>query len=291
MFFKRSDYRMPVIHSNASDAKKMQDELPGFCISGCAISDAGCVRSQNEDNFLLLDQISEKNDNCFKTLVKEQSAEKNWLLAGVFDGISSTKQADLASREVADAFCKAGCKLQNDVSDEQAEWLLRSTFWDVNEKIVKTRQGGTTATVLCMNRKVFKIFQLGDSRAYLFRNGELHQLTRDQTLAQLKMDAGLYNTFCPEFHKENHILTDYVGRDGGGYPAESNWIPVSYGDQVLLCSDGLYEMCSENQMTLILREAVSTEEKAEKMVTVAKKNGGIDNITCLILRFQNREEV
>lgn len=291
MFFKRSNYRMPVIHSDASDAKKMQDELPDFCISGCAISDAGCIRSQNEDNFLLLDRISEKSDNCFKTLVKEQSAEKNWLLAGVFDGISSTKQADLASREVAAAFCKAGCKLQNDVSDEQAEWLLRSTFWDVNEKIVKTREGGTTATVLCMNRKVFKIFQLGDSRAYLFRNGELHQLTRDQTLAQLKLDAGLYNTYDQDIYRESHILTDYIGRDRGGYPVESDWIPIRSGDRVLLCSDGLYELCSDAQMVNILQENLSTEKQVEKMVAVAKENGGVDNITCMVLHFQNSERL
>ncbi len=291
MFFKRSNYRMPVIHSAVTDQREQQSAVLGFGFSGCVISDIGWVRSQNEDNFLLMDQINELCENYYKISTVGQKEVKNWLLAGVFDGISSTEKAEMASKNAAAAFCKAGSVLQNVNSDDQAERLLRSTFHEVNEQIAKARQGGTTATVLCANQQFFKVFQLGDSRAYLFRNGQLYQLTRDQTLAQLKVDAGLYNTYGQDIYRESHILTDYIGRDRGGYPVESDWIPIQSGDCVLLCSDGLYELCSNAQMVDILQENFSTEKQVEKMVAVAKENGGADNITCMVLHFQNSERL
>lgn len=291
MFFKRSNYRMPVIHSAVTDQREQQSAVLGFGFSGCVISDIGCVRFQNEDNFLLMDQINELCENYYKISTVGQKEVKSWLLAGIFDGISSTEMAEMASRKAAAAFCKAGTALQGIHSNGQAEQLLRGTFYEVNEQIAKARRGGTTATVFCANQQFFKVFQLGDSRAYLFRNGQLYQLTRDQTLAQLKLDAGLYNTYDQDIYRESHILTDYIGRDRGGYPAESDWVPIQSGDRVLLCSDGLYELCSNAQMIDILQENLSTEKQVEKMVAVAKENGGADNITCMVLLFQNSERL
>lgn len=291
MFFKRSNYRMPVIHSTVTDQREQQSAVLGFGFSGCVISDIGCVRSQNEDNFLLMDQINELCENHYKISTVEQKEVKKWLLAGIFDGISSTEMAEMASRKAAAAFCKAGTALQSIRSNGQAERLLRGTFYEVNEQIAKARRGGTTATVFCANQQFFKVFQLGDSRAYLFRNDQLYQLTRDQTLAQLKVDAGLYNTYGQDIYRESHILTDYIGRDRGGYPVESDWIPIQSGDRVLLCSDGLYELCSDAQMVDILQENLSTEKQVEKMVAVARENGGADNITCMVLHFQNSERL
>lgn len=291
MFFKRSKYRMTDIHSAATDVSGKQAEVHIFGSSGCVISDMGCIRSTNEDNFLLMDQINEMCKNHYKMPVVEQGKPKNWLLAGVFDGISSTEKAEMASKNAAAAFCKAGSVLQNVSSDDQAEMLLRGTFYEVNEQIAKARRGGTTATVFCANQQFFKVFQLGDSRAYLFRNGQLYQLTRDQTLAQLKMDAGLSNICDPDIYLESHVLTDYIGRDRGGYPVESDWIPIQSEDHILLCSDGLYELCTEEEMAHILQEDISTEIQAEKLVAVARENGGADNITCMVLRFQNRERL
>lgn len=285
MFFKRSKYRMTDMHTAATDVSGKQAEVPILVFSGCVISDTGCIRSTNEDNCLLMNQINEMCKNHYKMHVEKQRASKNWLLAGVFDGISSTEKAEMASKKAAAAFCKAGSVLQKNSSEDQAERLLRSTFYEINEQIAKARQGGTTATVLCANQRFFKIFQLGDSRAYLFRNGQLYQLTRDQTLAQLKLDAGLSNAYGQDIYRESHILTDYIGRDRGGYPVESDWIPIQSGDYILLCSDGLYELCSEIQIVRILQEDISVEKQAEKMVAVAKENGGADNITCMILSF------
>lgn len=291
MFFKCSNYRMPVIHSAVADQREQQSAVLGFGFSGCVISDIGCVRSQNEDNFLLMDQINELCENHYKISTVEQKEVKKWLLAGIFDGISSTEMAEMASRKAAAAFCKASTALQSIRSNGQAERLLRGTFYEVNEQIAKARRGGTTATVFCANQQFFKVFQLGDSRAYLFRNDQLYQLTRDQTLAQLKVDAGLYNTYGQDIYRESHILTDYIGRDRGGYPVESDWIPIQSGDRVLLCSDGLYELCSDAQMVDILQENLSTEKQVEKMVAVARENGGADNITCMVLHFQNSERL
>ena len=141
---------------------------------------------------------------------------------------------------------------------------------------------------MCSNGVEFKIYHLGDSRAYLSREDELLQLTKDQTLAQMKLDVGMYREDDPAAEADKHKLTEYIGRDWTREnirPVESRWIPIQAGDCVLLCSDGLYDMCKNEEIANILRVNSTTEEKTASLVRSAIIRGGEDNITCVIVSF------
>lgn len=260
---------------------------PAF--KACVISDLGRAHRKNEDNCLLGNQINETCANGFVFSVEESNAHEPWHIAGVFDGISSGEKAEIASKEAARIFQRVTGSLNETTTEARADQLIRTAFLDAGRSISRMKQFGngvgTTGTVLCTNLKVFKVFHLGDSRAYLIRNRHIFQLTRDQTLAQLKLDAGLYEKCCSEIESDSHILTDYIGRNPDGYPVESQWIPVQRNDCIVLCSDGLYDMCTDSEIIKITQEMCDAQEQARRLVDAALEKGGTDNITCIVIHF------
>lgn len=261
----------------------------GLGFKACVISNLGRVHRKNEDNCLLGNQINETCANHFTLSVEESSAYEPWYLAGVFDGISSGENAEIASKEAATIFQRVTDSLNETTTEEKAEPLIRAAFLDASRSISKMKQFGngmgTTGTVLCTNLKAFKVFHLGDSRAYLLRNHRLFQLTRDQTLAQLKLDAGLYEKCSSEIQSDSHILTDYIGRSPDGYPVESQWVSIQKNDRILLCSDGLYDMCTDSEIIKIIQETCSVQEQARRLIEAALEKGGTDNVTCMVIHF------
>jgi protein phosphatase len=147
---------------------------------------------------------------------------------------------------------------------------------------------GTTGTLLCIFQDKFKIYHMGDSRAYLLRNKDLFLLTKDQTLAEMKMTLGFYKKNDPLIEKEKHQLIEYIGCDWakeGLKPEESKWEDLEDGDRVLLCSDGLYDMCSDLMISDILVNNNQVEIAVQKLIDTSIKNGGKDNVTCLLVEY------
>lgn len=260
----------------------------------CVISDLGRVHRKNEDNCLLGNQINETCANRFVFSVEESNAHEPWHIAGVFDGISSGENAEIASKEAAGIFQRVTGSLNETATEEKTDQLIRAAFLDAGHSISRMKQFGkgmgTTGTVLCTNLKAFKVFHLGDSRAYLIRNRQIFQLTRDQTLAQLKLDAGLYEKCCSAIESDSHILTDYIGRNPDGYPVESQWVSIQKNDRILLCSDGLYDMCTDSEIIKIMQETCNEREHAQKLVDAALEKSGMDNITCIVIHFSQEGE-
>ena len=132
----------------------------------------------------------------------------------------------------------------------------------------------------------FKIYHVGDSRAYLWRGGELFLLTKDQTVAQMKMDIGVYGDLNQAQEKEHHQLVEFIGYEDDGnmlIPLESKWNELLEGDKILVCSDGLYDMCSDTVIYEIFKKGLQAEELAEEFVKCALEHGGKDNVTALVL--------
>jgi len=282
LLFKRSNYR--VTGTQAANALASRNEEAAYDFFGCVVSDAGCVRPQNEDNYLFLGQYNQLRRGYSRLSGPEQGPVGNWQLAAVFDGISSARSG-LSAEEAAQIFQNTLSALNVAGDKDTADNIVRSAFQEANSQILRKNLGGTTATVLCTDRRMIKLFHLGDSRAYLYRNGRLSQLTRDQTLEQLKRDAGLYDPEDTGTCADSHILTDYLGRDWGGLPVESHWISVQEGDHIILCSDGLYGECADAEMIRILGTVSGQEAQAQNLVDAAREAGGTDNITCMVIRF------
>lgn len=275
-------------HHRKNEGKKKAD----FSILGSVVSDAGYIRSNNEDNYILGIYRNTKSASRSEMTLSPADIQIPWLFAGVFDGMGGGEQGELAAHDTAEIFQRTLSGLDTSSSRMNVDLTLRKAFLEANNRIVALRQTyrilGTTGTVLCTDGTDLKIYHLGDSRAYLIRGNELMQLTKDQTLAQMKMDIGIYREDAPDSESDRHKLTDYIGRDWtqeNTKPVESQWIPIQPNDCVLLCSDGLYDMCTDEEISDILQKNNSVEQKTAALVKAALANGGEDNITCLVVSF------
>lgn len=264
--------------------------LCGF--SGAAVSDVGCIRENNEDNYIFEKNINRDSSDRSEIACSLARVSGEWHFAGVFDGMGGGEMGELASRETAEIFLKAFDSLSEAQSKTEIDLALRKAFLEANNRIVSLQKEykifGTTGTVLCTNGAEIKIYHLGDSRAYLIHEDKLVQITKDQTLAQMKMEVGMYRENDPSAEADKHKLTEYIGRDRTKEnikPVESRWLPVQKSDRILLCSDGLYDMCADDEIARILCKNSSVADMALELVNTAKTNGGKDNITCIVVLF------
>lgn len=279
------------------DPDRRNDGMPfsggratGF--TGAAVSDVGCLRPNNEDNYILENDFNENSSEHSESSVVFAEMAGMWHVAGVFDGLGGGEMGEAASRNAAEVFRQGMDFLKSARSKAEIDDFVRRSFLQANNRIVELQRlsnvFGTTGTVVCANGEVFKIYHLGDSRAYLFRENTLFQITRDQTLAQVWIDAGLHSKNDPCIEAGRHKLTNYIGRDRTGKnlrPVESQWLPQLIGDTILLCTDGLHNSCTDGMITQILKETSSPGEKASQLVHAALTNGGKDNITCISMSF------
>ncbi len=263
----------------------------GMEIRAAVVSDAGCRRTNNEDNYLLAQNYNKTSALKSKDDIIYRIRSPNmWVTMGVFDGIGGGESGELASRIAAETIGHMGTDELPDFDPVCITQKLRYGFVLANRSISEKRKDipvtGTTATVLCTNGEQFRIFHLGDSRAYLYRDGDLYQLTQDQTVAAMKINTGSYTANDPSWEYDRHCLTGYIGcvpAYGAISPVESDWIGWMPGDKVLLCSDGLYDMCADTQIRDILRPDLPLRMYCQLLVDTAYEKGGIDNITCLII--------
>lgn len=289
IFFRKK--RKPIL-PEGSLPERGRAEKACARFAGSVVSDLGCVRENNEDNYVLGKYMNSQSADHSEISVSLSDPAGQWYLAGVFDGIGGGDKGELASQMAARIFLETGARLKEDSTKSNVDLLLRSAFLEANNAIVSLQQEcgvlGTTGTVLCTNGVEWKIYHLGDSRAYLIREGRLIRLTRDQTLAQMKIDAGLYQAEGPWAQADKHKLTEYIGRDRTREnlrPQESEWAALRETDRVLLCSDGLYDMCPEAQIAQILGQTSDLERQTRELTGAARDNGGEDNITCIVIAF------
>lgn len=261
--------------------------------SGCVISNIGLKRPNNEDNFLLDGNIREEAFDIDKRLLVGKRQKEDWQCAAVFDGMGGGENGERAAFFAAEEIRKILQKSKSDTTEATIEKLMRQSFLNANQRIVKERSCcsvlGTTAAVVCFQKNRLKAFHLGDSRVYLLRGERLYQLTKDQTLANLRVTAGCYNACSPEAERDSHFLTEYIGADEtlvSLRPVESEWITVKPKDKLLLCSDGLYRGCRERRMKEILLGGRNAEELADALTCQALQAGGEDNITCVVLTVE-----
>jgi protein phosphatase len=126
---------------------------------------------------------------------------------------------------------------------------------------------------------------VGDSRAYLARGTTFRQLTRDHTLAQALIDAGVANSDDPAPRSMRHVLTAAIGSLDERVVPQVQRFRLFAGDQLLLCTDGLTEMVDDDLIASVLHEAKTAQAACDDLVDLALGAGGSDNITVVLARF------
>ena len=198
----------------------------------------------------------------------------------VADGMGGHNAGEVASRIVVDTFSDVLGGMQPEAVTEET---LSAAMSQANARVVNDaeknpeRHGmGSTATVAVFCGKDVLIAHVGDSRAYLYHENSLKQVTRDHSYVQMLLDFGYINEQEAAGHPQKNIITRAVGTDAE-IVTDIYRTTLATGDCLLLCSDGLNVMVSDENITKILRAGYA--EAAERLVEAALDAGGADNVT------------
>jgi PPM family protein phosphatase len=145
---------------------------------------------------------------------------------------------------------------------------------------------GTTLTMAFSLDADLFVAHVGDSRCYLLRGGALLQLTRDDTLVQQMVETGLLTPETAAEHELRHVITNVVGGPSPGLHAEVHHTRLEPGDVLLLCTDGLTGMLTDERIATVLQACPGPEEACTQLVRLANEEGGTDNVTVVVARYQ-----
>jgi serine/threonine protein phosphatase PrpC len=224
------------------------------------VSDVGLVRTNNED----------------------AAHAGRWLLA-LADGIGGMPSGELASEIAVRALTAV------DASTEPPDALdrLRAAAEAANLEIRQVSESdpandgmGTTVTAVLLTGEQFAMLHVGDSRAYLRRDGALRQLTRDDTFVQQLVDQGLITPIEARHHPRRSIVMQAL--QGSGYDPWLTMQPARPGDRLLLCSDGLSDVLTDDVIEKTLGSWQDLDECAEALVRLALDGGSTDNVTVVV---------
>jgi PPM family protein phosphatase len=144
---------------------------------------------------------------------------------------------------------------------------------------------GTTLTLAFHYEAELLVIHVGDSRAYLFRDATLRQLTRDHTVVAEMVRRGELDLAEARVHRLRHVITNVVGGTEAGVQAEAHSLELRVDDELLLCSDGLTEMLSHAEISEVLRGEPDPEAACTRLISQANERGGQDNVTAIVARF------
>jgi protein phosphatase len=146
---------------------------------------------------------------------------------------------------------------------------------------------GTTLTVAFVEGTKLFVAHVGDSRCYLLDQGELQQLTRDHNVAAEMVRRGLLSPEEAAKSRMRHVVTNVIGGAEQGVHVELHRVELRPGDTLLVCSDGVTGMLSDARIAEILNEENDPEDACQLLVAEANANGGKDNITAIVARFDS----
>jgi protein phosphatase len=232
------------------------------------LSDCGRVRANNEDTIAFEPALG---------------------LAVLADGMGGYQAGEVASAiAVQEVRARLGSALADDAAAGSLEQAVRAAVDGANEAIYATAQRdpgchgmGTTLVLALFADGAVMIAHIGDSRAYRLRDGCLQALTRDHSLVQEQVDAGLLRPEQARQLRYRNVLTHALGVET--HPRfELVRHPLQPGDRYLLCSDGLHDMLSDAQIAAELRRAAGPEAAARTLLDAANQAGGLDNISIIV---------
>jgi serine/threonine protein phosphatase PrpC len=228
-------------------------------------TDVGQIREHNEDNFLIAD-LTRRSRSLMET-DREQTVGARGTVLGVCDGMGGAAAGEVASQLAVDIIYE---KLSQGDPPADHNDLARRLVTAVEEAGVRifnearadrTRRGmGTTATVAALMDPRLFIAQVGDSRAYVLRNGRLVQVSRDQSLVNQLIEAGQLTEEEAETFEHNNIILQALGT-AETVQVDLTYVDLRRGDVLLLCSDGLSGMirpCSSAARTTLTRHIKNT---------------------------------
>jgi protein phosphatase len=299
--FDTGEYDLAELQQQAAaHADSSGPRVQSVIVTVGASSHQGLVRPNNEDHFLvgrLCRQAEVLLTNLPEGYVPRRFEQTAHAMA-VADGMGGA-----AAGEVASALALSlGMSMTLDASRWHLELDAEATnrlservndFFRLIDRALTKRAAqdpslsgmGTTLTVAYAVGFDVLIFHIGDSRAYLWRDRRLQQVTRDETLAQAMADAGEITAAAVASHPMRHVLTRAMGTGTGTADAAVYPLRLEGGDRLLLCTDGLTDMISDAAVEDVLSRVRDPQQATEALIELALSAGGQDNVTAIVAQF------
>ncbi len=238
------------------------------------MTDAGKVRTHNEDNVTVL---SNKN---------------NEFVLAVADGMGGHKAGEVASGIAIEHLTDSFNNMESLGKKEDAIDWLRTVVKEINNRIFEytnahpeSKGMGTTLVVALKTDDYILYGNIGDSSGYAIKNGTIHKITKDHTLVNLLVSTGELTEEQAKFHPRKNLLTRALGAND---PIEIDIFDVDLAvSGLFLCSDGLTNMVTDEQIEKVLNSNSSIEEQVEKLIKKSNMRGGTDNISIAYLKKES----
>jgi serine/threonine protein phosphatase PrpC len=268
------------------------------------LTHVGRVRSENQDHFLLA-TVHKRVDVIATNLATEAHLpareQRVAFLAMVADGVGGAQGGAEASATALESVMQyvndsMSCLYDRDVAESKFTDLLQRcalrSHEAIRERASASEEHGSMATTLTLFMGVwpaYYLLQLGDSRYYLWREGRLTQVTRDQTLANDLVDQGILSRAQAPHTQFAHVLSSALGADTPE-PVVTR-LRAEWDSVHLLCSDGLTKHVSDERIAERLAHMTSSKQVCEQLLADALEDGGSDNITIIVGRQVPKEVV
>ncbi len=241
------------------------------------LTDPGKVRSHNEDSVIIV-----------------ENHEGNYLMA-VADGMGGHRAGEIASSIAISYLGKRFTESFSKMTKSAAVDWLKLSVNEINTMIFKyteeneeSKGMGTTLVLAILTDEYILFGNIGDSSGFVIKDNKLHKVTHDHTLVNLLITAGELTEEEAKNHPRKNILMNALGIND---PIEIDIFDCSMEiDEIMLCSDGLTNMLTDDQIEKTLTSDLSTAEKVERLIKKANNRGGNDNISVAYLRRSERCE-
>jgi len=297
----------PFIHSGVAvvgpadvDTIDLADGHSYLTVRSFGLTDPGTVRETNQDQFLIA--VLRKALYVLRTSLpapKVQYSSDQSHLFVVADGMGGHAGGEKASAlaiDSVDAFILDTLQWFAHFKGRGEDKLLadfQSALGQANARLLaeaavrpELHGMGTTLTLAYRLNDMLFVAHVGDSRCYLFRNRLLYRLTRDHTVVEEMVRRGALNADEAAKYGWRHVITNAVGGTSAEIKVEVHRVHLEPDDTVLLCSDGLTNMVPDEEIARILQAEVDPEQACKQLVARANAQGGKDNITVIVARFE-----
>ncbi len=244
-------------------------------------TDIGKHREQNQDSIY-----------TFQSFLETNKGREPFGIFIVADGMGGYQQGDIAS-EIA-ARTAAHYLIENiylpslnnntQVAPPPLNEAMVNAVINANQIVVeKVPEAGTTLTIAVIIGQQAYFAHVGDSRAYMYHKGELRQITQDHSLVARLVELGQVTAEEALTHPQRNVLYRAIGQTNDTLEVDTYFHNLPDDGYLVMCSDGLWGMVRDDEITRILTTATSPDDATTKLVSTANKNGGDDNISVLLI--------
>ncbi|HIY57790.1 MAG TPA: Stp1/IreP family PP2C-type Ser/Thr phosphatase [Candidatus Tetragenococcus pullicola] len=216
--------------------------------------------------------------------------QNGYHLALLADGMGGHRAGDVASQKVVTELGKKWQSSQITESEKAVQWLIQriqeenTAIYEAGQQQEKLQGMGTTVEAVAILENQIAVGHVGDSRIYLLRDGQLMQLTEDHSLVNELVKSGELTKEMAAVHPQKNIVTRSVGMPGN-VDVDVAVYDIHAYDRLLICSDGLTNMVSEEEIGHLINSSSSLEDACQRLIDKANAYGGLDNITVFLISF------